>query len=263
MTDRTGLVPDMPEAEYHGGPELSSTGAKRIVTCPAQYRWETDHRVNKAAYDFGHVAHELVLGRGQGYVAIDGNRNTKAVKEQIAEAEAQGLVVLKSVDLERAQTCAAAVKERAGHLFTTGAPEVSAFALDPQTWTPIRARFDWLTEADGRPLIVDLKTTSGSTHPWQLGKTIADFGYHQQAAWYIDTLALLGQPDADFRFVFVETAPPHEVRIVSLPERAIDRGRELNAQALDLFAQCRARNEWPCLHPTEVEIDLAAYAYAS
>lgn len=260
---KPGLYDDVPENEYHAGPELSSTGAKAIVKCPKLFRHERDHRTNTAAFDEGHAFHRLVLGAGNDFTVVEGNRNAKAVKQEIEDAEAAGLVVLKPDQSIMVHNMADAVAndKAARDLFERGAPEQSAYALDPATWTPIRARFDWLTEDDEGPVIVDLKSTAGSTHPWELGKTIGDFGYHQQAAFYIDALALLGQPGARFKFVFVSKKAPHEVRVVTLPERAVERGRELNARALDLFSQCTARNEWPCLHGTEQVVDIPAYLY--
>lgn len=38
MTDREGLVYDLPEAEYHGGPELSKSGMKALLRSPAHYQ---------------------------------------------------------------------------------------------------------------------------------------------------------------------------------------------------------------------------------
>ena len=48
---------------------------------------------------------------------------------------------------------------------------------------------------------------------------------------------------------------------MTLPNTAIELGRDLNARAIEYFQQCTARDEWPCLHPTTAVIDLPPYAY--
>ena len=59
----------LPADEYHADPvkggSLSSSGARKILECPARFRWERDHPpVPTDAFNFGHAAHKLVLGAG-------------------------------------------------------------------------------------------------------------------------------------------------------------------------------------------------------
>lgn len=253
----TALVPDMSNDEYHASPGLSSTGAKTINTCPAQFHWERSHPVHKAAYDFGSVAHELVLGKGDGFEVIEAaNWMTKVAKEARDAARAAGLVPILAKDFKRAEALAQSVlrNPETGRLFASGAAETSVFATDPDTGVQVRCRPDWLTEnLHGRPICLDLKTTAGGTHPRDvLGKygVINKLGYHQSAAWYLDTLALCGIEDAQFLLVFVSKEAPHEPRVVLLDDDSLDEGRRLNRQALETFANCTERGEWPCAHPT-------------
>jgi hypothetical protein len=45
--------------------------------------------------------------------------------------------------------------------------------------------------------------------------------------------------------VVVEKDAPHCVALYELPGEDIERGRLLNRRAIDLFARCIERNEWP------------------
>lgn len=262
------IVDGVPEADYHAHPSLSSTGAKRLVECPADYHWFRTHpQPTKEAFDFGHVVHELILGKGAGFEAIDADDwRTKAARDAKDKVAAEGRVPLLRKDFDRAHACAQAVltHPEIGPWFTTGAAEQSALTTDTGTGVQIRARFDWLTEIDGRPTILDVKTTTGNVHPWRIGKVIADFRYHLSAALYLRVARACGIDDPDFRLVFVDKTPGsrHEVRAYTLDEAAIYAGDDLVTTALDLHAQCTAHDEWPCLHPALLEARLPTYALA-
>ena len=50
------VVENMPEAEYHAHPALSSTGARRLLppSCPALFAYEREHPPQpKAAFEHG------------------------------------------------------------------------------------------------------------------------------------------------------------------------------------------------------------------
>ena len=64
--DLDGLVYGMPDPEYRAVPRISQSGLKTILDCPARYVWETENRVEKKAFDFGHIVHAELLGTGLG-----------------------------------------------------------------------------------------------------------------------------------------------------------------------------------------------------
>ena len=269
-----GIYPDISDLDYHADPALSSTGAKALIECPAIYREQRDNPPVKDAFDFGHVAHRLLLGKGS-EVAVypadclgaNGAVSTTAAKDFAKTAREQGKVPIKPDDYSKAELMARKVREHPeiGGVFASGVAEMSAWAPDPDSGVMLRCRPDWLTEdREGRPVIVDYKTTTGDVHEWALAKVIADRGYHQSAAFYLDTLALAGAIDLDdatFLLVFGSKAAPHQVRAVTLPPAALDRGRELNRRAIDLFAACTETGDWTCTHPAYAVIDLPRYAY--
>ncbi len=266
-----GIYPDISDLDYHADPALSSTGAKALIECPAIYREQIDNPPIKDAFDFGHVAHRLLLGKGSEVAAYpadclgaNGAVSTTAAKDFAKTAREQGKVPIKPDDYSKAELMARKVREHPeiGGVFASGVAEMSAWSTDPETGVTLRCRPDWLTETtDGRPVIADLKTTAGDTHEWALSKVIHDRGYHQSAAFYLDVLAACGVTDATFVLVFVSKEPPHQVRAVTLPPAALDRGRELNRRAIDLFAACTETGDWTCTHPAYAVIDLPRYAY--
>ena len=253
MTRRDGLVLSMPEQEYHSGPELSSTGAKTLLRAPALYQWQQEHRIEKAAYDFGHAVHALVLGTGLEVVIVEADTwMTKAAKEARADAYAAGKVPMLAKDFIRAQRAANAVMEHpiaSTAFLTSGAPEVSAFWTDESTGVRCRGRFDWLR--DSALEIVDLKTAADA-NPATFGRSVAKFGYDLQAAWYMDGYQAITGDRPTFLHVVVEQHAPHLVSVIQLDEEALHIGALKAARAREIYAECTKTGQWPGYDPTVI-----------
>jgi hypothetical protein len=250
-------VLDIPAVEYHADPlagmggSMSSTTARHILApgCPALVQWESSHPVHKDVYDVGTVAHRLTLGAGAEIVEVQADDwRSKAAKDARATARDGGRVALLTAALRECEDMAIAVHADrfAGALLApgTGVPERSVFWADPVAGVNRRAMFDWLPDGPGRPIGVDLKTTP-SAAPKHIRKSIVDYGYHQQAAWYLDGMRAVGFEDPAFLFVFVEKTPPYLVTVVELDDAALREGDYRNAQAMEDWAECKATGEWP------------------
>lgn len=268
-------VYDLDDETYHADPvpggSLSSTGARRILDSPARFAYERERRVVKAAYDVGHAVHAMVLGVGMPAVAIpdehlsaSGSTGTKAAREFIEEARAEGKVPLKSDVVAEVEAMAGAVL---GHplaariLARDGQPEASAFAQDPATGAWLRARPDFLPDAGpGRTVLVDLKT-SITADPRLFGREAAKHHYEQQADLYQQVVTLArGDQDTAFIHVVVEKAPPYLVSVIELDADALRIGHERNRLAIDLYAACVAADEWPGYPPHIATVSLPVWA---
>lgn len=257
--DEDRLVHGMPDADYRRYPAVSQSGLKTILDSPARYRWERDHPTIKDAYDFGHVVHGLVLGVGEPVARLDfPDRRSKAYKDAVAEAREAGAIPLLAATHDEAHACADAVFEHplAGALIgRPGDSEVSLFWADDPTGTACKGRADRVTVTDdGQHWLVDLKTTGTTASPDRFGSTAASYGYHLQAAFYLDGYEQITGHRARFLNVLVETAAPHFVAVVELDDEALDVGRAKYRDALDLYASCRANNDWPGYTPTFTQV---------
>jgi len=248
----------MPELEYHASPGLSSTGMRWLLRSPKHYRQAMDHRVEKAAFDLGHLVHAKVLGVGMGVVVIpedvlasNGAASTKAAKEFIAAARADGMVPVKDDIFTKVYAITEAVlanPKAAALLSLPGDAEVSLFADDPGTGVHLRGRIDKLgTFPDGRLVNIDLKTTT-DVRRRKIVRAIEDFGYDVQSETY-GLLLRLTHPSSIFaptHLIFVETEPPHEVRVVQLAHPDwISGGQHKMRRAIDIYAHCIATDTWP------------------
>lgn len=252
-----GLVDDLDELTYHALPGLSSTGMKWLLRSPKHYRQNMDHRIEKPAFDRGHAVHAKVLGTGLDVVGIpvdllasNGAASTTAAKAFIAEARAAGKVPVKADVMAQVDAIAEAVlanPKAAALLELPGRVEVSMFADDPETGVALRGRIDRLTDLpDGRLANVDLKSTS-DVRRRKIVRTIEDFGYDTQSEVYRHLLRLItGAEAAPTHLVFVETDPPHEVRVVQLahPDWITGGARKMR-DAIDIYARCLRLDQWP------------------
>lgn len=253
-------IDDLDEAAYHADPveggSLSHSMAKKIVQPggPAKLRAYLDgSREHKKEFDFGTAAHSLVLGTGAPMVAIpdeylasNGAISTKAAKDFVAEARANGQVPLKSVDVDHIKAMALQIianSQAMAILEADGARhEVSAFRVDDATGLWLRNRFDTLA----LEVVGDYKTAA-SADPAVFLRKAYDLGYHMQAGWYLDmALALeLCDPDARFRFIVQEKDAPYLVSVIEMSADYLAIGRADNCRAIELYAECIDTDRWP------------------
>jgi hypothetical protein len=147
----------------------------------------------------------------------------------------------------------------AHRLLANGEPEVSAFCECPETGVLRRSRFDW-HETSG--ILVDYKTCA-SAEPGAFSRAAASFGYHMQAAWYLDIAADLDLNPRGFLFIAQEKEPPYLVSVVELVADALEVGRQRNRVALERFRDCTESGIWPGYTRDDeiTPIDLPRWAY--
>jgi exodeoxyribonuclease VIII len=116
-------------------------------------------------------------------------------------------------------------------LFQDGTPEVTLVwkcqlsATDASRWVLCKGRIDWLCNtAECGGILVDLKTTADIS---RFHEKWAEYGYHRQAAMYVDGYkALTGlDTDPDYWIVAVEKEPPFSVMAAVVSPIAIEAGR--------------------------------------
>lgn len=268
-------VYDIPAEVYHKDPvkggSLSSSGARRLLppSCPALF-WHdrTSRAPRKKAWDFGTAAHSEVLGNGAPITVVDAaDWRTKAAKEQRAEVEAAGGVAVLPSDYDVILAMAAQIKAHptASALLRRdrGAAERTLVWRDYSSGIWCRALLDWLPhETDRRIIVADYKTTHDAS-PEAIAKSVEDWGYHQQAPWYLDgikALGLHGGREPAFVFVFQQKSAPYLVTVVELDPVAMRIGEAKNRRAREVFRDCMASGRWPGYSDAIEYISLPAWA---
>lgn len=251
----------MDEATYHARPELSSTEARLLLSSPAKYRWKKDNPpliAPSKKFDIGSAIHAKTLGTGYEVVVIpdellssNGAIATKEAKAFVEDVRAEGKLPLKRADLEPIEGAAESVLAHPGAsaLFSQpGTAEASVFAKDPATGILTRARFDFLpTEFGlGSPsrVAVDLKSCVDASEDG-FTKSIANYNYDVQRAWYLDTLKWETGEEAELVFVAVEKDPPYLVAVHQLPALWAGMGETKARIARERYKECDESGVWP------------------
>lgn len=249
--------PAMDEDEYFAHPALSASGMKALLRSPKHYRAARALQRPRPVFDEGHAAHARVLGVGMPIVEIPDRLlsgeyrsvSSKEAKAFVADARAAGQIPLKPAVYTRIMRVSEAVLANAKArdlLERPGYSEASLFVDDPETGVQLRSRLDRLAPGDDVWTLIDLKTTT-DVRTRKITTAVVDHGYDLSAAVYRTVARMVtGAEISPMHLIFVEKDPPYEVRPVTLADPAWHMGGEMKMRAaIDLFAWCQSRGEWP------------------
>jgi hypothetical protein len=258
--------------DYHRHSAVSKSHLDQVARSPLHYwaRYVDPNRVDlepTAAMAIGSAVHTHVLELpewDQRYItAPEGiNRRTKAGKEAWAafEAESTGRIVLSRADAELVMRMGQAVYGHPAAAFLLQRPglaEQTYLWTDEATGLECKCRPDWMT-TDGQ-LIVDLKTTEDAS-PAGFRKSVANFRYHVQAAWYLDGIErATGKRPDQFIFICVEKKPPHAVAAYAASAEMVAAGAITAEADLARLALCKEAGDWPGYSNQIEVIDLPSW----
>lgn len=207
---------------------------------------------------------------------VDGRTKEGKATRAAWEVEHPNAVVVteKEMALVQALADAALAFPTARDLLTCpGKSEVVVVAQDDEFGVLRKCRLDRIVPLAGWTFIPDLKTTSKPVTSGGFMATVANYSYHQQAAYYLDTLAVL-QP-ADRRFVFI-AIEKHDVTLedwragrrpwalancFELDPDAMRQGRDSYRAAMKKYVECQASGNWPAYPDGINGIGLPKWAY--
>jgi hypothetical protein len=160
----------------------------------------------------------------------------------------EGAICLSAGEIARIEAIARAIRTHpfARVLFEhEGRNEQTAVVRDAETGVLIRVRFDRIVRIPGIGVVVfDLKTTN-APQPRDFGMSCARYGYHRQAAIYVDVAKAL-YPGEDVHYVLAPVCSdaPHEDACYELSDDAIGLGRaQYRTTLLDLVDR-RESGDW-------------------
>jgi hypothetical protein len=171
------------------------------------------------------------------------------------DAAAASKIVLSREDAERVQLMAHAVRQHPAAAFLLGqggVREQSYLWTDPATGLECKCRPDW--HSADRRIIADVKTTEDAS-PRGFAKSVANFRYHVQAAFYGDALGA-----EQFLFIAVEKRRPYLAAVYAASSAMVEQGRAEAAANMRLIAECRSADQWPGYSDTIELIDLPRWA---
>jgi hypothetical protein len=266
--------------DYQPEPDrLSPSGAKKLLppSTPARFDYDRTHpQKDKRVFDFGKVAHKLVLGEGDQFLVLDPDIHglkkdgiaaekpsaTAAWKDAEANARAAGLTPIHVDDYHKAVEMAQVVHEHetAGPLLAEGDPEVWFYWTDTASGQGLRHRIDWITRPGRRLTIVEYKTAADAS-PEAFSRTVFKLGYHLSSAFAVTGAKTLGlDKSPDYVIVAQEKEPPYQVAVYSLDTEAVDYGYRQMRKAIAIYQRCMEAGRWPGYSPAIHSIPLPLWA---
>lgn len=259
-----GIYADIENDAYHSGPGISKSGLWTIYTqSPAHYKFA--EREQKNHFDFGEACHLAILQpnefEARVYRGPDDRRGNKW-KDAAEWCAGEGKLLLTSGDYDSVMTIRDAVHadQWINAIITGGKPliEASGYWTDPATGELCRCRPDLYREDLG--IIVDVKSTV-SAHPDAFARSVVNYGYHAQEAFYSDGWRSLGKPVEGFVFLAWEKKAPFAYAVYELPPSIVEEGRAVMRHALETYAECVKAERWPGYGEGVQELSFKRWAY--
>lgn len=247
------VIYGMTDYAYHAHPRLGSSLLRKILTTPADFLYASSSRQESTpALLLGTAVHASYLQPigVQEQIAMQpedcGPRNSGDGKKRwdAFKKEHEGKIVLGWDDAKTVLGCVAALTD-IRPLTESDRTEVTAFADIEGVELKARADLD-----DGE-ILWDVKTTTEELDEYNLSKSIASYGYHFQAAHYLEVFEAAGAPRKGFGIIWVNKAAPHHSRITLLSDEFLAMGRNDFHYSLQLLNRCRATDVWPG-YPREI-----------
>lgn len=266
-----GLYEGVPEASYHARiPGLVSKSALDIVDrSAAHYRAHLDGAEREAtpALVFGKQFHCALLEPER--FAIEyveqpdfGDcrlKENKASRDKWRLANF-GREPVDAATMARIRGMCAAVTEHpiAGKMLRGGMPEVTLRWRDEETGLECKARADYYV--DHLAACIDVKTTEDA-RPEAFARSMANYRYHVQHAFYSNGFARIGRPLKHFIFLVVEKAAPHLVALYALDADDVAVGWSAARANMDTLVEAFSTDTFPG-YPTNIQsIRLPAWAH--
>lgn len=231
------LRTDMTNAEYRAVKAWSKSDLDYLAMSPALVEWNRDSPADgSASVDLGthlhcsllepdRYAREYIRAPEFNMRTTDGRAQSEVFFEKATRA---GKIVLDTNTHKTVTAMAVSVLAHptARNLLTgEGVSEASIFwELDGMK---LKCRPDRIVVRNNQHLLVDVKKTADIDTFW---RSVDDFRYHVQAAYYLDAFHQLTGENAIFAFVVVGermSIGRHPVRVWVLPKVKINEGKEI------------------------------------
>lgn len=191
---------NMTDADYFAHKAIDQTQLKQFLNDPTEWAYNRLHpgEPSSAAFTFGTAFHAHTMHTSPTVVTYPDGMNplTKAGKQWKTEQEDAGNLVISGKDYQLIQLMESNLEPDDRKLIDSAECEKAVILTDKETQLPVKIKVDVLPTDTN--LVIDLKTTS---HLDDFEKSMLDYGYHIQAAFYIDMLKQAGLRDAT-RFEF-------------------------------------------------------------
>ena len=267
-----GIYEDLTNREYHQSDAVSRSDIPLILRSPAHY-WAAKIDPDRDPYDekpakrFGSAFHMYLLERDKfetkyevlpEYISKMAKNNNK-YKDYIAEVQTRNRLPLTTLDMKKIKKMTFQVENHpdASLLIKDALCEVSFYWVDEDTGVLCKCRPDVWEKGLAIP---DIKTTEDARE-WEFSKSIANYEYHLQNVFYCDGVEAATGERLPMPFIAIEKQSPYAVSVYEIDDdEKLASARNRYKKALDIYAHCRALNQWPAYPPGVKLISLPSWA---
>jgi len=226
-----------------------------INKTPMHFLYHMNHREGKdtKALAFGIAAHMAILDVKQftdSYLVFsdDIDRRTKAGREifyNIMQRAAEtGKTVITEEDFDTINEMRRAVAlDPLANSLLEGKHEQEYYWVDDLTGEHCKCKVDCVTEYQGKPYIVDYKTTD-SCEDGAFERAARKYGYQFQAGMYCEGLFQNTFVEHGFAFVAQEKKPPYASRVYICDSEWIRRGYDKFRELIGVYHYCKVSGDW-------------------
>ena len=254
-----GIYPGVDFDTYASWDAANHSMLVHFAKTPAHAQYAALHQEEKVSTNLGHLVHQVILEprrlKENYLVAPKVDRRTKIGKAEWAkhEAEAAGRIIVSTEDMATAKALLFNAQNHAVLREMLGGPGINEMSMvwpDPEFGVLCKGRLDRVTEYMKQGYVVDLKTHGFPATRHSFEKSIHQYGYHQQAAWYLRGLEVLmplpeGAPERRFAWAVCETKEPNLVRVFDADDEALQMGLDETLAHLAQYKACRDAGVWP------------------
>jgi hypothetical protein len=250
------LRPNISNEDYHADPALGSSRARQLLgSCPLKVKHSMGQpSPSTPALLNGSLVHTATLEPalvdvefGCKPTEIDGNSSrTKAYKDAMAEMEAAepNKRWLPESDYNMCMEVAASARQHPLLMETLYHPaskteHTGFFEIEG---TPCKVRPDLYNSETG--MVLDLKTTLDASEKG-FAKSVRQFGYAFQAAFYMTGLRAMGERPKQFVFLVVEKSEPYATACYALDNNDIEKEIPRVLESIKLYGECLRTDVWP------------------
>lgn len=234
-------------SNYETAPGIRRSDLWVINKSPLHFKYHIEHRQEPTkALLFGAAVHKYILEEDDFFneyaIAPAADRRTKEGKIAWAEfccyCDDNGLDAITEDEFEQIQEMAKALEQNdLAVQLLTGEHEKAYFWHDLDTGELCKCKIDCLTNYDGKPYIVDYKTTD-SCEDGHFERSARKYGYQFQAGMYREGVFMASGLDCGFAFVAQEKTPPYASRVYICDSEWINAGLDKFKELINIYHMC-------------------------
>jgi len=249
-------------SNYNEIAALNYSGAKLLLRSPAHYKTSlTTEREDTPALRIGRLSHMAAFEPSVFIDTVaeepDLDRRTKEGKTQYEEFKKNlpdYCITVKKNEFETISRIGQSATEAMKSIGFKIEQAEAVYVKDYGNYK-LKGRVDAIGEINGEKAIIDLKTCE-SAEPAIFSKSVANYMYHLQNAWYSEITGI-----TLFYFIAQEKEPPYAWRVYTLDEGSIEQGKKLMREAISIYQLCSASNQWPSYSKEITTLSLPNWAY--